>query len=193
MRYQNPEIDSSYRENNLGRTLYEVVIKYRPKKIVEFGTLNGYSTVAMAMALDTIGFGRIIGYDLFDKYPYKHSSKENTQRNIDRYGLQKYVELRETDFTDWLKKPESFDLFHLDISNTGMVIRSFYAAVKNQLQNGAIAIFEGGSVERDRVDWMIKYNKPLIRKSGVPFTVIDKRFPSLSQMRLAVPSIPTSA
>lgn len=57
MKYTNPDIESSYRDNDLGRTLYDLVLKYKPKKIVEHGILFGYSTVAMAQALDELGGG----------------------------------------------------------------------------------------------------------------------------------------
>ena len=175
MKYTNPNIESSYRENDIGRTLYHFVINEKPKKIIEFGTLNGYSAVAMAMALHELGEGKVICYDLWDKYPYKHSSREETQRNIDKYGLSDFIELKEGDFFSW--KPESFDLCHLDISNTGQILRK----AKEKFENNGIVIFEGGSDERDMVEWMQKYDKEKIRNS-IDYKIIDKDFPSLSQM-----------
>jgi len=93
MKYTNPKIESSYRKNDLGKTLYDLVLKYKPKRIIEHGVLSGYSTVAMAMALDEIGEGHIYAFDLFGNYEFKSSTIEETQKNIDRYGVSKYVSL----------------------------------------------------------------------------------------------------
>lgn len=183
MKYKNPsEIETSYSENDIGQTLYDLVLKSKPKKIVEFGVLFGYSTVAMAMALDEIGEGHIYANDLFEDYEFKHSTMPETQGNIDRYNLTKYVTLSKKNFDEWLADPEEFDLLHVDVSNKGNTIERLYEAVKVQIERGAIVIFEGGSEERDNVDWMVKYNCKKLRDTKVPFEVIDPRFPSLSMI-----------
>ena len=33
----------------------------------------------------------------------------------------------------------------------------------NKLKNDGIIIMEGGSIDRDNIEWMIKYNKPKIQ------------------------------
>ena len=78
MKYKNPNIESSYRKNDIGQTFFDLVLEKRPKVILEWGVLNGYSTVAMAMALDELGSGHITAYDLFDDYKYNSSTIENT-------------------------------------------------------------------------------------------------------------------
>lgn len=183
MKYTNPDIESSYRDNDLGRTLYDLVLKYKPKKIVEHGILFGYSTVAIAQALDELGGGHIYAYDLFDTYSFKHSTIQETQKNVDRYNVGKYVTLIQKNFDEWLKNPEDFDMIHIDISNKGETIEQLYGAVKNQIQEGAIVLFEGGSKERDNVEWMVKYKCKKIRDTNVPFEVVDERFPSLSMIK----------
>lgn len=45
MTYTNPDIESSYRENNLGKTIYETILELKPNTVIEFGCLYGYSTV----------------------------------------------------------------------------------------------------------------------------------------------------
>jgi predicted O-methyltransferase YrrM len=183
MKYQNPDIESSYQQNDLGHTFYKLVLEKKPKKIVEWGVLYGYSTVAMAMALDEIGEGHITAYDLFEQYPYKHSSKEITQGNVDRYGVSEYVTLKQGDFEEWIRHPEPFDLLHVDISNKGDTILQLYEGVKDRVAAGATVIFEGGAPgERDQIPWMVKYGFNKITDSGVPYAVIDERFPSLSQI-----------
>lgn len=182
MIYKNPVIESSYGVNDIGKTLYDLVLEKKPKKIVEFGCLFGYSTVAMAMALDEIGQGTIVVYDLWEKYPHKHSTREQTLKNIELYGLLKYVELKNGDYYEWIKNPEQFDILHVDISNTGEVIELLYSGTKDQIGAGSIVIFEGGTVERDNVEWMKKYKRKNIIGCGAPFEVIRPEFPGLSKI-----------
>jgi len=182
MKYKNSDIYSSFQKNDLGRTLYDLVLEKKPKKIIEWGTLYGYSTVAMAMALDELGEGHITGYDLFDDYPYRHSTMEETQSNIDRYGVSKYATLKRGNFDEWIKNPEPFDLLHVDISNNGDTIARLYAGVKDRIAKGATVIFEGGSKEHDEIEWMVKYGFRKIADSGVPYRLLDARFPSISNI-----------
>lgn len=174
--YQEPKhITSSYTLNNIGKTIYETVIKYKPKKIIDFGVLYGYSTVCLAQGVRDNGFGEIIAYDLFEDYKYKKGNKDVVLNNLKLYNLEKYVTIIKKDFNDWLNEKEKFDLLHLDISNTGDIIQSIYNHYPNSL-----IMFEGGSEERDNIDWMVRFNKPKINKSKVNFTILNPKFPSIS-------------
>ena len=102
MIYENPDIESSFKENDLGQTLYDLVLDIKPKKIIEFGALNGYSTVAMAMALQKLGRGVIQSHDLWDTYEFKNATKRETIFNVKAYGVEEYVDDRAT--TEWLKE-----------------------------------------------------------------------------------------
>jgi len=180
--YINPIIESSYRENNIGETIYEVIKKYKPKKVVEFGCLYGYSTTTIGLALRDNQLGTLYCYDLFDKYKYKHSTIEITKRNVESYFAAERVEYVQMDFYEWLKNPTQFDILHLDISNTGDVILDAYTTLKDQIENGSIIIFEGGSEERDQIEWMQKYDATPINsvKEIVGYEVLNPAFPSLS-------------
>ena len=46
MNFVNPEIESSYQESAMGKVLYDAIIENGAKKIIDFGVLNGYSTVS---------------------------------------------------------------------------------------------------------------------------------------------------
>ena len=175
MKYSNPNVPSSYQQNDLGRTLYELVLDLKPKVIVEFGALHGYSTIAMAMALDKLGRGIIKSYDLWEKYPYKHTTREDTMFNIKSYGLEKYVELHYGDFWKW--KPEKCDLFYIDISNTGETIKK---AEKKMRKYAKRIVFEGGSEQRDCVPWMLENYKKPINGCGVKYDILNPDFPSIS-------------
>tara|TARA_R110000868_G_scaffold404810_3_gene683352 strand:+ start:634 stop:1224 length:591 start_codon:yes stop_codon:yes gene_type:complete len=178
----NVEIESSYKEHNIGQTLYDYVRKHKPQKIVEFGCLYGYSTVAMALALKANGFGTIDCYDLWNDYQYKHTSQSTTMKNLKQYGVDKYVQLVRGDYYQWLQDPSKFDLLHLDISNDGDVIADTYNSLIKHTKGGGVVLFEGGSIERDQVEWMQKYNKTPIQsvKKHTGYSILNANFPSLS-------------
>lgn len=177
-------IESSYRKNDLGKTLYNIVLEKRPTTIVEFGCLYGYSAVAMGLALRDLGRGKIISYDLWDKYAYKHTTPRVAANNIAHYGLSDVVEFRHGDFWEWVdsENREHFDLLHLDISNDGQTILDAYNKLKPAVQQGASILFEGGSFERDQEQWMIKYNKkPINDVSNITkYAVLNHQWPSIS-------------
>lgn len=175
MKYSNPDVESSFKENDLGATLYELVRDIKPKTIIEFGALHGYSTIAMAMALDKNNKGVIKSFDLWNKYPYKSTSQEDTAFNVKSYGLEKYVELHYADFWEWT--PEECDLFYIDISNDGDIIERAYEKMKEYAK---YIVFEGGSEARDQVEWMIENNKKPINGCGVKYDVLNSDFPSIS-------------
>jgi hypothetical protein len=174
-------MESSYAENNLGDEIYNLVMKLKPEKVVEVGALEGYSAVAIGKALKELGGGHLHVYDLFEEYQYKHSTIDNVQKNINAHELQDYITLYQGSLEDWLDKKEDFDLLHVDISNDGDTVRTVLGAVENTLTNGAICIFEGGSRERDEIDWMVKYNRPSINPvveehNGI---LLTEAFPSI--------------
>lgn len=183
--YISPNIESSYQPNDIGKVLYDTVIEYKPKKIIEFGCLYGYSTVALAQGIrDLDNGGSIVAYDLWDKYPFKHTHKEYTQNNIEAWTckVDQFVELKDGNFYEWLDNPEPFDMLHLDISNTGDIIYKAYFKLIEFIKNGSIIVFEGGTLERDNIEWMIKYNKVKITdyKSQTNYKVLTNKFPGLS-------------
>ena len=175
--YVNPEIHSSYKANNIGKTIYDFVIETKPQKIIEFGVLGGYSTVALAQACRDNGFGKVIVYDLFDDYEFKKPSIDVLNNNIANYGLSDFIEIRNGNFFEWIKNPETFDLLHLDISNTGDIIDLLW----DNLNVGNV-LFEGGSAERDKVGWMVTYNKKPISMTRAKYEIINKFYPSISKI-----------
>lgn len=177
--YINPEIESSYEYNNLGKTLYEYVLFEKPKIIIDFGVLNGYSTICLAMGCKENGFGRVKVYDLFEDYEYNHSNFEKLVKNIKEYGLIDFVEIEQKNFFDWVKNPEPFDLIHLDLSNTGDIVDIIW----DNLRGKGTVLFEGGSEQRDKVGWMKIYNKKPINESRAEFEVINPLFPSMSRLK----------
>lgn len=174
--YIEPRVKSSYREYKLGEILYAVVRDLKPKVIVEFGLLEGYSTIAMGRALKANGFGKIKAYDLFEKYPYKHAVKKKLMSTLGLYGVRDIVDVENKDFFDWIRRPEPCDLVHIDISNNGDIIRLACEELSCAI------LFEGGTEERDNIEWMKKYNKTPIfpMKDELGYDILSSHFPGLS-------------
>jgi predicted O-methyltransferase YrrM len=176
-------MESSYFKHGLGLVLYYSIIDRNPKKVVEFGVLQGYSTTHIAWALEELrNGGTLTSYDLWDKYPYKHGNMQGVSKTIEEACAPGIVTLREGDFFEWIKNPEPFDVMHLDISNDGDIVEMAIEGCLEQIRGGSAIIFEGGSEERDREPWMLQYGKRPIRdiRSRFPFTLLSAKWPSIS-------------
>lgn len=179
-------VPSSYTQNELGKKLASLVLQEKPKNIVEFGVLNGYSTLWLGKAVASLNNrGHVYGYDLWDDYDFKYGSFEDVKLRIKHYELEDWITLGKMDIFEWAEDPLPFDLLHVDISNDGEKLEALYNLLKGRPQtSGAVMVFEGGTEERDQVEWMIKYGKKPICQANIPYTVIDERFPGLSLVRL---------
>ena len=58
--YIRPNIKSSYKKNNIGDSIHDIIMELAPHNVVEFGVLYGYSTVIIAHALKDLGGGKLI-------------------------------------------------------------------------------------------------------------------------------------
>lgn len=183
-------VRSSYKEHNLGVTLYEYVLKEKPTKIVEFGVLDGYSTIAFALALKELGRGKVYAYDIWEDYEFKHGNLHEVQNRIHSLELGEYVELRHADVYEWTQSPTvEFDMIHIDVSNNGPRLEKIIGNLKAhfaETRNHRPILFEGGTHERDYRGWLTDENKVddekwiTLRKSEFRYRVLDERFPGIS-------------
>lgn len=179
-------IKSSYNTNNINYgDIFSLLVRlYKPKKIVEFGILEGYSLKNMADAGNLLNIKpEIVGYDIFNKFNGNHA---NMLKLLDIFSEYKNIKLCDgdfykiyNDFTD-----NSIDMLHIDIANDG---NTFEFAITNYLPKmraGGIMILEGGSVERDNIEWMIKYNKKsinsVLNENNRENIIVMNNFPSLT-------------
>ena len=179
--YQQPDVESSYDKNDLGKSIYDIVIELNPKVVIEFGILHGYSTLAISQALrDLDNGGKVIAYDLFENYKYRHGTMEEVTELLKRNNLQDFVELRYGNLYEWIENPDEFDLLHIDIANDGDILKLVSESFKNKN-----ILFEGDSKERDKEWWMIKYDRkpmyPLMEK--INYEIINSDWPSISLIR----------
>jgi predicted O-methyltransferase YrrM len=129
--------------------LYDMIGELKPKKIIEFGPGSGYTTIAMAKALQKNNIeGHINSYDIWDDSFW--GKQQTTQAEYGAWGVDSYITLENLDFFEWIKDPVDFDFMYFDINNTSEKLITLYNAVKSQIDNGSVIFFEGGSKVRDQ-------------------------------------------
>ena len=152
-------MNSSYNNNvTFGDVLDSIVFTLNPKKIIEVGILEGFSLERFVESSDSDTI--IQAYDIFEEFNGNHAKKDKLVSMFKKYNN---VTINYGDFYEVHNIISDVDIIHIDIANNGDV---FEYAIKNylpKLSENGIMIMEGGSEQRDNVEWMIKYNKPKIQ------------------------------
>lgn len=176
---------TSYNKSNLK---YEDIFKLliwlnKPEIIVEFGILDGYSLRAILSQCDNKC--EVQAYDIFDDFVGNHANYKKITEQFSNYSNCQVL------YGDFYKKWEDFDdstidLLHIDIANDGTVYAYMLDKYWPKMKKGGIVVMEGGSEERDNVEWMQQYKKVKINdflkslnKGTYDFEVIDK-FPAVT-------------
>lgn len=169
---------SSYSENNYGELLQQYAVLFKPRLAVELGILDGYSTFYIANGLKNNLYGHLESYDLFEDYQYKHGNMHEVQVDLIHNNVDEYVTLKKGDAYEVHKeyKPGSIDMLHVDISNTGKVVKDIIELWETKISERGIICFEGGSNERDNIEWMKKYNMPSIKEELETNEIINDGF-----------------
>lgn len=158
---------SSYIQNNYGNVFRALILAHLPRLVVECGVLDGYSTFNIAHALRFNKTVRnidssFVAYDLWEGYEYKHGDFQKVANMLHLQGLlNKYVNLHygnafevNSNFQD-----RTVDFLHMDISNDGEVLEKTIDLWGPKISQGGIIAFEGGSIERDEIEWMKEFDK----------------------------------
>ena len=153
--WNKPPWYTSYEKNNYGELFYALMRIYQPKKVVELGTKAGYSAYHMARGLRVNGKGRLYCYDLWENYEFNSVPKSVAKENLKEYKGIISLKSRNVIGVDELHK--SIDILHVDLGNEGEILKSIISHWIDKVNQ--LIIIEGGSMERDKVDWMIKYKK----------------------------------
>ena|SRR3990167_4643079 len=174
---------SSFQVNNYADVFKAIVSAFQPTVCVELGVLEGYSANAIAKGLkenfDKHGTkGMLDAYDLFEQYPYRHVSMEMTLGNIANSGLSEWVSLQKADAFEVHKRYErhSVSFLHVDLSNTGETVRKIMELWDDRMVYGGIICFEGGSADRDEIEWMKKYNASPLKHEFETNPIIEARY-----------------
>lgn len=177
------ETRSSYKHPITFKELFQTICFLKqPKKILEFGILDGYSLQAMAeiLPLET----QIVAYDIFDEFNGNHA---NETAIVEMFKNYENVQIKKGNF--WFSnvfiKWSDYDIIHIDIANDGSVYNFAFETIAQQMDKNCVLILEGGSPERDQIEWMKKYNKTpiqsVIQKFKNRFKIYTiNSFPSLT-------------
>lgn len=160
---------SSYVSRHYGTFLQSLVMTQEPECCIECGILEGYSTIILSHALKKIGNGHLYAYDIFEDYAYARADYDKIAGLIYKHGLNDVITLRKKSLFDAAGdfRDVSIDFLHIDISNTGDIIRDALRLFDPKIKPGKLILFEGGSPLRDRVGWMDRYGKePLFPEIG---------------------------
>jgi predicted O-methyltransferase YrrM len=135
-----------------------ILYLHPPQSVLEVGLLDGFSLELFAKYSKNI---KIQGYDIFEDFNGNHANKEKL--------LKKFKEYTNVciEYGDFYKLHDTintmFDIIHIDIANNGDVYEYAIDKYLSKLNDNGVLILEGGSKERDQIDWMKKYNKPQIQ------------------------------
>ena len=153
-------VRSSYLTHAYHYLFYGLTRILEPTQCVELGVLRGFSLLTFATALHDNGSGSIRGFDLFEDYPFKRESYDAVAKRIREFDLHDWAVTEQVDAFDVHHQFDEIDLLHVDLSNDGDTYRRCFSQWAEKVKKAMI--FEGGSPDRDKVEWMVKYQKPSI-------------------------------
>ena len=152
--------------------LKTITFMQNPNEIIEFGIHDGQS-----LKIFTENSHSNCGIKAFDDLNGNCANKDKLDKTFSISEIRgisahnqvedddcKNVFIQHGDFYKEYKniKKNSIDIIHIDIANDGAVLEFAFENYINKLTKNGIFIFEGGSKERDEVEWMNKYNKQKI-------------------------------
>lgn len=181
-----PRTDSSYQKNNFSWDFEKIIAEVKPKLIVEFGIGNGYSLQYLRWhSKDTC---MVHAYDLFEDFPYNTADFKTITKMFARF--KDNIKIEKMDFYKGhhLYKDNEIDILHIDVANNADVYKFALENYWSKIAPGGAMVLEGGSAERDEVEWMNKYQKPKINpflkeiSNQYEIEIIEK-FPSLTIIR----------
>ena len=170
---------SSYRDHGYGYLFYALAWVLRPKRCVEIGVFHGFGLLTVDAALRDNDFGTVIGFDLFESYAYSHGHHAEVQDSIAALGLGRWAMAVQAEAESISQRFDEVDYLHVDISNDGQIFGWMFDEWAPKVAQ--IMIFEGGAAERDRVPWMIDYNRVPIGEA------LDERRRRQTDWQIVVP------
>ena len=136
-----------------GKILAEVVRKHKPRKILEVGSLYGYS--AILIAKNSPAHAEIT---TVEKNP-EHA--RITEQNVERAKLEGQIKIIHGDAKEILTTlPGPFDLVFLDAEKTQYL--DYLKAVENKLHQGSVVVADNVGVFQDQMQNYLHY----VRNTG---------------------------
>jgi predicted O-methyltransferase YrrM len=136
-----------------GKILAEVVRKLKPRKILEVGSLYGYSAI-----LITKNSPANAEITTVEKNP-EHAGI--TEQNVERAQLENQIKVIQGDAMEILSKlPGPFDLVFLDAEKTQYM--DYLKAVEDKLHQGSVVVADNVGVFQDQMQNYLHY----VRNTG---------------------------
>jgi predicted O-methyltransferase YrrM len=136
-----------------GKILAEVVRKHKPRKILEVGSLYGYSAILIAKNAPTNAEITTV-----EKSP-EHA--RITEQNVERARLEGQIKVIRGDAIETLSKlPGPFDLVFLDAEKTQYL--DYLKAVEDKLHQGSVVVADNVGVFQDQMQNYLHY----VRNTG---------------------------
>lgn len=155
----------------------------KPKNIIEYGILDGYSLKVFSDY--SVNNNCVVkAYDIFEEFNGNHANQKEMEQKF--CGYQNVKVDYGNFFTGHINlKDNSIDLIHVDIANDGKILQFTLDYYMPKITRNGVILFEGGSIERDEVEWMDKYSKdkidPVIQSNKQKFVIETfGKFPSLT-------------
>jgi len=104
-------------------------------------------------------------YDLWENYDFNSVPQSVAEKNLTEF--KDIVNFKLGDVIGLEKKYKAIDMLHIDLGNDGIILEKI---IPRWINKTRLIVIEGGSLERDRVEWMIKFNKIPIKKWLADFT-----------------------
>jgi SAM-dependent methyltransferase len=137
-----------------GITLTNLVMKYRPNRIYEFGSGTGYTTLHLALGCHFNKFGSVTTHDVFQTKSvgiFKPHPIEKFKKHIQAVPqLSSLIHSNICDYNDWLlTNDNNFDFIYFDVNNDGDKIIDIFNKLKTDSNKGKVLVFEGGHPNRN--------------------------------------------
>ncbi len=136
-----------------GKILAEIVRKHKPRKILEVGSLYGYSAILIAKNAPANAEITTV-----EKNP-EHA--RITEQNVERARLEGQIKIIQGDAMEILSKlPGPFDLVFLDAEKTQYL--DYLKAVEDKLHQGSVVVADNVGVFQDQMQNYLHY----VRNTG---------------------------
>jgi len=136
-----------------GKILAEIVRKHKPRKILEVGSLYGYSAILIAKNAPARAEITTV-----EKNP-EHA--RITEQNVERAKLEDQIKVIKGDAMEILPKlPGPFDLVFLDAEKTQYL--DYLKAVEDKLHQGSVVVADNVGVFQDQMQNYLHY----VRNTG---------------------------
>jgi predicted O-methyltransferase YrrM len=139
-----------------GKIVAKIVKRYKPRNILEIGTLYGYSAILMASMLPSSD-GKVVTIEI------NKSAAEAANKNIEDAGLSDKIEIIIGNALDIIPKlDQRFQLMFLDAAKDEY-LDYLKSAEKKCLEKGAVVIADNVKVSKDEMPDYLEY----VRYSGL--------------------------